>query len=165
MTNPPNRPRARTTSGSLTVGKFIDRHGLRPVSVYIPIELHRALATIAIKSDTSMQAIVTLACSKYFGRGDPDVPPLLAPATPTSEPRKNFTWYADIELHKRMKLLAVVLSGSVQQLVLSAVVDYMKDAPDIKALRLQTGFPAYARAPVTPAVHEHRRVVSKPIPT
>lgn len=146
MTTPPARSRVRRTTGSKTLGAFIDRHGLRPVSVYVPEPLHRALTHIAIETETSLQAIITLACNKYYGTRH-DLPPLVAPTRTKQDPHKSFTWYADIDLHKRMKLLAVDLDGTVQQLVLSAVVDYMKDAPKIKALKIKTGYAAYARAP------------------
>ena len=46
-----------------------------------------------------------------------------------------------------MKLAALELDGSVQQLILSALVDYLKDAPKVKALKIKTGYAAYARAP------------------
>lgn len=146
MTTPPTRTRVRRTSGSQTVGNFIDRHGLRPVAVYIPEKLHRALTTIAIETETTLQAIVTMACNKYYGLGG-DLPPLVAPTRTKQDPHKSFTWYADLDLHKKMKLLAVDLDGTVQQLVLSAIVNYMKDAPKIKALKIKSGYAAYARAP------------------
>lgn len=146
MTTPPLRTRIRRTEGSRALGAFVDRHGLRPVSVYIPTELHRALTATAIEGGESMQAITTLACSKYYGTRH-DLPALLAPTHTKTEPHKSFTWYADIDLHKRIKMLAVDIDGSVQQLILSAVVEYMKDAPRVKALKLKTGYAAYARAP------------------
>lgn len=37
---------------------------------------------------------------------------------------------------------------SVQQLVMSAVVDYLKDHPSVKALKIKTGYAPYARHPV-----------------
>lgn len=148
MTNPPTRaPRVRRTPGSKSVGNYVDRHGLKPVSVYIPEKLHRALATTAIESETSLQQIFTLACHTFYGAMDDKAPPLTAPTHPKQDPHKNFTWYADIELHRYMKLLAVRMTSNVQQLVLSAVVNYMKSAPKVRALKIKTGFPAYARAP------------------
>lgn len=146
MTTPPLRTRVRRTEGSRKVGDFLDRHGLRPVSVYLPIELHRALAGTAIEAGTNLQGLFTLACSKFYG-GEVDLPPLVAPTRTKSEPHKSVTWYADVDLHKRMKMLAVDLDGSVQQLIVSAIVAHLKRAPRVKALNIQSGFPAYAQAP------------------
>lgn len=147
MATPPTRSRVRRTTGSKTLGSYIDRHGLRPVAVYIPDPLHRALTYIAIETETTLQALITLACNTYYGTHR-DLPPLVAPTRTKQDPHKSFTWYADIDLHKRMKLLAVDLDGTVQQLVLSAIVDYLKDAPKIKALKIKTGYAPYARAPL-----------------
>lgn len=146
MTTPPARTRTRRTAGSKTLGNFIDRHGLKPVSVYIPEDLHRALAATALEAETSLQALTTLACNTFFGHVA-DLPPLTAPTRTKQDPHKSFTWYADIGLHKRMKLLAIDIDGSVQQLILSALVEYLKDAPRIKKLRMKTGYAPYARAP------------------
>lgn len=146
MTTPPARTRTRRTAGSKTLGEFIDRHGLRPVSVYLPEKLHRALTETAIEAETTIQAIITMACNTMYGTHH-DLPPLVAPTRTKQDPHKSFTWYADIDLHKRIKLLAVDLDGTVQQLVLSAIVEYMKDAPRVKALKIKTGYAAYARAP------------------
>lgn len=145
MTNPPPRSRVRRTVGSQTLGAFIERHNLRPVSVYIPEKLHRALVETAIETDQSLQGLLTLACGATYGNDQ--VPPLVAPTRTKQDPHKSFTWYADIDLHKQMKLKAVELDGTVQQLILSAVVDYLKAAPKIKALKIKTGYSAYARAP------------------
>lgn len=147
MATPPTRQRVRRTAGSKTLGKFIDRHGLRPVSVYIPYKWHRAFTEIAIEGETTLQAIITLACNTAYGTHR-DLPPLTAPTRVKQDPHKSFTWYADIDLHKRMKLLAVDLDCSVQQLVMSAVVDYLKDHPKVKALEIKTGYAPYARLPV-----------------
>lgn len=46
--------------------------------------------------------------------------------------------------------LAVDLDGTVQQLILSAIVEYLKDAPLVKALNIKTGYAPYARAPTDP---------------
>lgn len=143
----PIRHRTRRTQGSRAVADFVDRHGLRPVAVYLPEKLHRALTATALEHDTSMQSFFTLACNKYYGGICPDVPELLAPTHVKRDPHKSCTWYADVNLHHKMKLLAVETDGSVQQLIVSAVVDYLKDAPRVKALHLRTGYPAYARAP------------------
>lgn len=147
MTTPPTRTRVRRTTGSKTLGKYIDRHGLRPVAVYVPEPLHRALTLIAIESETTLQAILTAACNTFYGARH-DLPPLVAPTRTKQDPHKSFTWYADVDLHKRMKMLAVDLDGTVQQLVLSAVVEYMKDAPKLRALKIKTGYAPYARAPI-----------------
>lgn len=147
MTNIPLHARVRRTPGSRALGKFIDAHGLRPVAVYIPTELHRALAATAIESDTSLQALLTLAVNTHYGCVAPRVPPLVAPTRTKQDPHKSFTWYADVDLHKSLKMLAVEIGGTVQQLVLSAAVEYMKHAPRVAALAIPSGFPAYARAP------------------
>lgn len=149
MPTPPIRTRVRRTAGSKTIGDYIDRHGVRPVTVYLPEPLHRALSKIAIESDTSIKALITLACNTYYG-GKVKLPPLVAPTRTKTDPHKSFTWYADIDLHRAIKLLAVELDGSVQQLILSAVADYLKDSPRIKALKIKTGFAPYARAPEDP---------------
>lgn len=146
MTALPTRQRVRRTRGSKTLAKFIDRHGLRPVSVYFPEALHRALAGTAIEADTSLQALVTLACHSYFGVESP-LPPLVQPTRTHQDPHKSFTWYADIDLHRTMKIKAIDVGSTVQQLILSAVVSYMRKAPRVKALNIPTGFPAFARAP------------------
>lgn len=147
MTNPPKNARTRRTAGGRALADFVDRHGLRAVSVYIPGDLHRALATTAIENETNLQSLVTLSCNNFYGQEDIELPPLTAPTRPKQDPHKNFTWYADVDLHKKMKMLAVMKGSTVQQLVLSAVVNYMKDAPRVRALGIETGFPAYARAP------------------
>lgn len=153
MTNPPIRSRTRRTQGGRTLADFVDRHGLRAVAVYIPVALHRALATTAIEHETTLQAIITLACNSYYGHDDVELPALTAPTRAKHDAHKNFTWYADVDLHKKMKMLAVMVGSSVQQLVLSAVVNYMKDAPLVRALNIQVGYAAYARAPEeTPAL-------------
>lgn len=149
MATPPVRRRTRRTPGSQTVASFVDRHGLRAVAVYIPEKLHRALTAIAIEGETSLQAIITLACGKYYGTHH-DLPPLAAPTRIKQDPHKSYTWYADVDLHKRMKLLAVDLDGTVQQLVLSAVLAHLADHPKIKALKIKTGYAPYARAPAGP---------------
>lgn len=146
MATPPARHRTRNTQGSKTVGDYIDRHGLRPVAVYVPLPLHTAFARTAIAAESNLQQLLTLACNTFYGSRH-DLPPLLAPTRTKLDPHKSVTWYADIDLHRRMKMLAVDLDGSVQQLILSAMVEYLKDAPEVKALGLETGFPAYARAP------------------
>ena len=146
MATPPTRTRVRRTTGSKTLGEFTDRHGLRPVAVYIPDALHRALTHTAIEAETNLQAIFTTACNAMYGTHR-DLPPLVAPTRPTADPHKRYTWYADIDLHKRMKMLAVDLGGSVQQLIISAVLEHLKNAPKIKALRIKTGYAPYARTP------------------
>lgn len=141
-TKPPTRARrTRRTPGGRTLADYMDRHGLRAVAVYIPEALHRALTTTAIETETSLQSIVTLACNAYYGTVRP-LPPLVQPTRPTQDPHKNFTWYADLDLHKHMKMLAVEHESTVQQLVMSAVVNYMKDAPRVKALHIKLGAPA-----------------------
>ena len=112
MATPPARTRVRRTTGSQTLGAFIDRHGLRPVSVYIPVKLHRALTETAIEAETTLQALITMACNTLYGTRH-DLPPLVAPTRTKQDPHKSFTWYADIDLHKRMKMLAVDLDGTV----------------------------------------------------
>lgn len=146
MPTPPTRTRVRRTVGSKTVGAYVDRHGLRPVSVYLPEKLHRALTHIAINSETPLQALFTLACGTFYGSGR-EIPPLIAPTKTKMDPHKSFTWYADVDLHKRIKLLAVDLDCSSQQLILSALVEHLKDSPQIKALKIKTGYAPYARAP------------------
>lgn len=147
MSTPPLRQRDRRTAGSKTLADYLNNNGLRPVSVYMPVPLHKAFSQIAIEADISLQALVTLAVNTYYGVHR-DLPPLIAPTRIKQDPHKNFTWYADIDLHKRVKLLALELDCSVQQLVLSAMVDYTKDHARVKALKIETGFPAFARAPL-----------------
>lgn len=146
MSNPPLRQRVRRTQGSRALAEYIENNGLRPVSIYLPLAMHKALATVAIEADITLQALVTLAVNKYYG-SHRDLPPLIAPTRIKQDPHKNFTWYADIDLHKRVKVLALELDSTVQQLILSALIDYTKDHPKIKALKVKTGFPAFARAP------------------
>lgn len=112
--------------------------------MYVPENLHAAFTRIAIAAESNLQHLLTLPCDTFYGVHH-DLPPLVAPTRIKQDPHKSVTWYADIELHRRMKMLAVDLDGSVQQLILSAMVEYLKDAPEIKALELETGFPAYAR--------------------
>lgn len=146
MATPPARRRVRRTKGSKIVAEYLDRHGVRPVAVYVPEKWHRAFSKIAIEGDTSLQAIMTLACGTAYGARR-DLPPLVAPTRVKQDPHKSVTWYADVDLHKRMKMLAVDLDCSVQQLVMSAVVDYLKDHPSIAALKIKTGVAPYARHP------------------
>lgn len=150
MANPPPRKRVRTTQGSQTVANYLENNGLKPVAVYLPVDLHKALTHVAIDADISLQALVTLAANTYYA-GPKDLPPLTAPTRIKQDPHKNFTWYADLDLHKRIKLLALDLDCTVQQLVMSALVDYTKDHKEIKKLKIKTGYAPYARAPlVTP---------------
>lgn len=146
MPTPPPRKRSRTTDGSKRLETYMDRNGLRPVAVYFPVDLHRALTEVCILGETTMQALITLACNTYYG-GPHDLPPLVKPTKVKLEPHKNFTWYADVDLHKRIKLLALDVEASVQQLVLSAVLGYTNKHPQVKALKIETGFPAYLRTP------------------
>lgn len=150
MATPPTRKKIRRTPGSKSLGAYIDRHGLRPVAIYIPLEWHRALSHISIESDTPLQALFTVACTEYYSRPR-DLPPLIAPTRTKTDPHKNFTWYADIDLHKRIKMLAVDLECSAQQLILSAVIDKVKESPRIQALNIKTGYPPYVRLPDTGA--------------
>lgn len=154
MPTPPTRTRTRRTAGSKTLGSYIDRHGLRPVTVYIPEEWHRAIASIAIETETTLQTLVTLACNAYFGTDVVDVPPLIMPTRTKQDPHKSFTWYADVDLHKKIKLLIVDIGGTAQQLILSAVVDYLRNAPRVKALKIETGFSAYTRKPDRPVMRK-----------
>lgn len=147
MSTHPIRHRVRRTEGSRSLAEYIENNGLRPVSVYMPVPLHKALSHVAIEAGISLQALVTLAVNTYYG-SHRDLPPLIAPTRIKQDPHKNFTWYADIDMHKRVKLLALDLDCSAQQLILSALVDYTKDHPKIKALKIGTGHPPYARAPV-----------------
>jgi hypothetical protein len=147
MSVPPVRTRDRRTAGSKALAEYIENNGLKPVSVYIPTPWHKALAQVAIEADISLQALVTLAVNTFYGTHR-DLPPLVAPTRIKADPHKNFTWYADLDLHKRMKLLALELDCTVQQLVLSALVAYSKDHPKVKALKIKTGYPPYARAPL-----------------
>lgn len=146
MPTPPPRKRSRTTDGSKRLESYMDNNGVRPVAVYVPIALHKALTEVCILGELTMQALITLACNTYYGAPH-DLPPLVKPTKVKLEPHKNVTWYADVDLHKRMKLLGLDIGASVQQLVLSALVDYTKDAPQVKALNIETGFPAYLRTP------------------
>ncbi len=152
MLKPPLRVRTRRTAGSQSLARYTESNGLRPVAVYVPIDLHRALTSSLIEMSgdegerITLQAVITLACYRYYGE-TAELPPLMAPTFTKQDPHKSVTWYADIELHKKLKLLAVELDGSVQQLILSAIVEYMKEAPLVKALNLETGHSVYARAP------------------
>lgn len=147
MSTPPLRHRVRRTAGSKTLAEYIENNGLRPVSVYMPTAIHKALSQVAIEADISLQALVTLAVNTYYGTHR-DLPPLVAPTRIKQDPHKNFTWYADIDMHKRLKLLALDLDCSAQQLILSALIDYTKDHAAVKALKIRTGYPPYARAPL-----------------
>lgn len=149
MNTLPKRTRVRKTTGSRTLEAFIDRHGLQPVSVYLPVAMHRAFTGTVLENETTMQAVMTLACNCYYGHGSSvkSLPPLAPPTHSKNDPHKNVTWYADIDLHRAMKMLAVQIDSSVQQLIRSALLDYMKDAPRVKKLKIKTGYPAYARAP------------------
>jgi hypothetical protein len=146
------RKRVRNTQGSKTVAEYLENNGLRPVAVYFPTELHKALTHVAIDAGIPLQALVTLAINAYYA-GPHDLPPLVAPTRIKTDPHKNFTWYADLDLHKRVKLLAVDLDCTVQQLVLSALVDYTKDHKEIKRLKIKTGYAPYARAPLNLQKH------------
>jgi hypothetical protein len=147
MAAPPERKRIRRTEGSKTLARYLENNGLRPVAVYIPVDLHKALTHVAIEADITLQALVTLAVNAYYGTYR-ELPPLVSPTRIKADPHKSFTWYADVDLHKRVKLLAVDLDCTVQQLVLSALVDYTKDHQKVKALKIKTGSAPYARAPV-----------------
>lgn len=142
----PTRSRVRRTTGSKTLGAFIDRHGLKPVTVYIPEKLHRALTETAIEGESTMQGMVTVAANRVFA-DKTELPPLVAPTRTKIDPHKSFTWYADVDLHKHIKLLAVENGATVQQLLLSAIVDTFKDAKRVKALGIETGHAAYSRTP------------------
>lgn len=146
MPTPPPRKRIRTTQESKRLETYVTENGLKAVSVYIPVELHKALHEVAIQGEMSLQGLITLACNTYYGVHR-DLPPLVAPTRIKTDPHKNVTWYADVDLHKRIKLIALDIDGTVQQLVLSALVDYCKGSKAVKALKIKTGHAAYARAP------------------
>lgn len=143
----PIRERTRRTPGGQRVAEYVDRNGLRAVAVYLPQAMHRALVSTAIDAETSLQALMALACDAHYSKSPTNMPPLVAPTRTKLDPHKSAMWYADVDLHKKMKLLAVELDGSVQQLILSALVEHLKDAPRVKALNVASGFPPYARAP------------------
>jgi len=146
----PMKNRVRRTAGSRSMAQFVDRNGLTPVTVYLPEKLHAALEAIAAEADedTSIQSLLTIALTRHYGvRGAADLPPLTAPTRTTKEPHANYTWYGDVELHKTIKLLAVELGSTCQQLIVSAIVATYSDHPRIKKLKIKTGYPAYARAP------------------
>lgn len=147
MATPPPRATTRRTRGSKNLKAYLDNNNLRPVSVYMPIRVHAAISKAADAGETTIQALFTMACHKYYGHRC-DLPPLVGFGTPPKEDRKVITWYADIDLHKKIRLLAMDLEGNVQQLVLSAVLDYIKDAPPVKALKIKTGYPPFGRTPV-----------------
>lgn len=119
------------TAGSARVASYVERHNVRKVSVYLTENLHRALSSIAEESGVSLQGLITLACAKHYGPR-PKVPPILPPTSPTKEPHKNLTWYADRQLHTSMRLLSVHMDVSVQRLIVSALVDYFKDYSSIQ---------------------------------
>lgn len=150
MSTIPKRTPDRRTLGSKRLGVYLDKNGLRAVTVYIPTPLHRALSIIAIESETSIQALITAACQTFYGTHQ-GVPPLAAATRTKTDPHKTLSWYADIALHKRMKLLAVDIDGTVQQLIISAILEYLKDSPHIRKLHMDTGYAPYARAPVLAA--------------
>lgn len=155
-TKPAVRQTRRSTPQSQRVADYAARNNLRPVSWYVPVGLHAALQQLTHKAKaasgaaeaTSLQAVVTAACAKAYGLGPKGgTPPLAAPTNTALEPHKRFTWYAPYELQKDMRLVAANIESSMQQLVTSAVVDYLKDQPEIAALRIPTGVPPFMRAP------------------
>ena len=145
----PRRERHHRTSGSKAVGDYLARHDMRPVAVYIPVKLHTVLTKLAIEAEASLQDFITKACESWYGE-ERELPPLVAPTRAKLDPHKIPTWYANIELHKRMKVLAVEVGSSVQQLILSALVEYAKDSPEVKALGIKTGYVPYSRTPSDP---------------
>lgn len=134
----PNKKRVSRagTAGSERVAAYVERHNVRKVSVYLTEKMHRALSTIADESEVTLQGLITLACTKHYGPR-PQVPPLLPHTSPTKEPHKNLTWYADRQLHTSMRLLSVHMDVSVQRLIVSALAEYFKDHPSIQALELE----------------------------
>lgn len=155
-TQPTVRQTRRSTPQSQRVADYAIRNNLRPVSWYVPANMHAALHQLLDKAKaasgapeaTSLQAVVTAACAKAYGLGPKGgVPPLAAPTNTKLEPHKRFTWYAPYDLQKDMRLVAAGIESSMQQLITSAVVDYLKDQPEIAALRIPTGVPPFMRAP------------------
>ena len=145
-TTPISAPRIRRTKRGQTVADYLDRHNVKAVAVYLPPELHAALLEISAGTKETLQSMFTLACSTYYG-GPHDLPPLAAPTRSKTTPQVCTTWYCDIDLHRRMKIVAMDIGSSVSQLFTSAIVATYKDAPSVKRLKIKTGYPAYQRAP------------------
>lgn len=135
---------AAKTSGSQRVTDYKERHNLHPVVLPVPLNIHKALSHHALDDGVTMQSLFTLACEKYFGSDPVTVPPLVATRR-GQEKFKQPTWYADIDLHKRIRRLSIDTGASVQQLIMSALVDYLKDSPRMQAAEVTTGYPPMAR--------------------
>lgn len=145
-TLPQRKPMTRT-KGSALVKAHIDSKGERQVAVYIPLEWHTALLEATKRKHGALQSNILTACSTYYGVVPPVLPPLVEPTHVRRDPHKTVTWYAATPLHDAMKKLAVDIRSSVQQLVLSALVDHMKNEPAIAALKIPTGSAPYPKAP------------------
>lgn len=143
----PTPVRNRRTEGSKRLSEYAERNGVRPVSWYVPEALHGPLVKIAAERGFAVQSLVTHACEVHYGAEEKALPPLVPPTHVKTDPHKNFTWYAPVALHKAIKLLALELECTAQQLITSAVVHQYKDVPEIKELRIVTGSAPYARAP------------------
>ncbi len=149
MTGLPTPVRTRKTVGSQRVAEYTARNNVRPVSWYVMPDLHAAVVAIAQRRDLTLQLLLTHACEVRYGQPDAVVlPPLVPPTRIKTDPHKSVTWYCPEPLFKSLKRLSVDIEASVQQLITSAVVDQLKDTPEVKVLRINTGVAPYMRAPV-----------------
>jgi hypothetical protein len=149
----PIRQARRTTEGSKRVGEYLERNNLAPMTWYIEQDLHDAVTRVLAKTTprTPLQAVVTAACQKWYGAGTgTPLPKLVAPSNIRGTPHKRFTWYAPLQLHDAVKLTGLKANASIQQLITSAVVDFLLGHPEIKALGLERGVAAFKRAPSNP---------------
>lgn len=148
MADLPKPIRTRSTQGSQRLADYAERHGVRPVAWYVPEFLHEAVSDMAVRNGMTMQTLITFACETRYGLDTPVLPPLVPPSHTKTDPHKNVTWYAPVDLYKKIKQLALDIESTAQQLITSAVVDQYKNTKEIKALRLVTGAAPYARAPI-----------------
>lgn len=133
MTTTPPRPR-RTTDASKRQGEYLERHDRRQVGVHISNTLHAALLAAGDYERSYIQRTLTQACAKYYDSPRAPLPPLVAMEVPSKDTHRYYTWYADTAMHKKIRTRAAQHLATMQQLIISALINFTMDEPPIKAL-------------------------------
>lgn len=141
----------KMSANQMRLQAYLENNNLKPAGIAIPRPLYLVLADMADRGKakggdevlSSKQALITAACSAYYPDADVKVLPPLAKFPPpksnaegTGDPR--FTWYADEDMLTNMRIIGARFSCSMRQLIVSAVLEYYKRVPEIKALGIKT---------------------------
>lgn len=151
MANNNNKKTPPKSSGQRRLKDYLVNNNFKAVAVALPRELHRVLDRMVAEAKgaadtarpTTIHALVTVACSAYYSDENVKTLPPLAqfePPRPNADGKgdRRFTWYADMDLFRSMKIISARHSCSLRQLIVSAVLERYKDTPQIKALGMET---------------------------